>query len=68
MVHNNTWILNMSGLVDYLQDIFEWMPGTNLYLALYADGIFPRTPVVVGRDTDGDDRQMRIDRRCNSVR
>ena len=46
----------MSGLVDYLQDILEWMPGTNLYLALYADGIFPRMPVVVGRDTNGGNR------------
>ena len=68
LAHNDTGILNMSGLVDYLQDVLEWIPGTNLYPALYADGIFPRTPVVVGRDMDEDDRQIRIDRRCNSLR
>ena len=66
MAHNNTGIL--SGLVDYLQDVLEWMPGTNIYPALYAYGIFPGTPVIVGRETDGDDNKIRIDKRCNTLR
>ena len=40
IAHNDTGILNMSGLVDYLQDILSWMPGTRIYPALYTDGIF----------------------------
>ena len=67
MAHNNTYILNMLGLVDYFQDVLEWVPGTNIYPALYADGIFPRTAVIVGREIDEDDNQVRIDTRCNTL-
>jgi hypothetical protein len=68
IAHNDTGILNISGLVDYLQDILSWIPGTRIYPALYADGIFPRTPVIVGREVNGDDNQMKIVRRCNTLR
>ena len=68
MAHNDLGILNLSGLVNYLQEILEWMPGTNMYPALYADGIFTRAPVIVGRELNADDVQRCVDVRCNTLR
>lgn len=67
MAHNDSGILNLSGLVNYLREILEWMPGTNMYPALYADGSFTRTPVIVGKETNGDDVQRCVDVRCNTL-
>ena len=68
MSYNETGILNLSGLVNYLQEILTWMPGTEIYPALYTNAIFPWTLVVVGREADGDNRQQKIDKRSNSGR
>ena len=38
-----------------------------MYPALYADDIFPGTPVIVSKDANGDTVQIKVDRRSNSL-
>ena len=55
--HNDSGILNMSGLREYLYDVLPYIPGTNVLPAVFGDGIYTRCGVITRSPTNPANRR-----------
>jgi len=65
---NDNGVFNMSGLVPYLIEILDPIPGLNLYPSIYGDAIFPLTAVTQGYIRDPDPIERIRNKRMASCR